>query len=202
VGSSEIAPDAVGSSEIAANAVGSSEIATGAVGEDEIATDAVSAVELQVGAVQTAHLVNGAVTSAKLDPALGRGLIPGGFFRSVANSAAVVPGNLSDMTVTVNLPADRLISVHGHARIDCANVGSYAVQLQHDGTIIGLIHFVTVAAAGQDDMVDGAIVFDSGAGDSSAVLTLDVSSGSSGNVVFLGAASNPRTLTVTDLGPA
>lgn len=158
----------------------------------EIASDAPSFVDLEADDVR--H--NGV--------SLPRGILPAGLFRSTGNDAARAAGVATDATVTVALEAGRTYRVHAHSQFNVGTAGAvYALDLDYDGAIIGRFGRWSAAetpAGSTTCHVDGAVVFTAGVDDAAATLTLENSAGSGGTVTLTAGATNPRTLSVEDIG--
>ena len=132
------------------------------------------------------------------------GVLANGRFTSTSPDSARAAGVDTDMTVTVALVTNRLYGAHLHTQVDYGTVTQpYALELEHDGTIIGrFFRWGSNETGGADDDVfcDAWVFFTVGSDDASATLTASNAAGSGGTIVCDAAAGNPRTLTVFDMG--
>lgn len=126
---------------------------------------------------------------------IGLNLVGDGIQRATANDSARAAGVATDMTRTIAVQGGHWYRASLHSSYTLAT-GSGGIQLDRDGTIIGLLDFDVVG----DHIANSFVEFEATADDSSTTLTVKNHTLSAGNLTLRAGATEPRTFSIVDLG--
>jgi hypothetical protein len=128
-----------------------------------------------------------------------------GYVDRTSNQTTITSeADLSSLTVTVDVPADRRLKVTGSARVRGVDGSADAfLRIKEDGTQIqrAIAHPGGASAENDDTVMIQAVVTPS-AGSTTYKLTLEKVAGGASSLSVIAASDAPAFLLVEDIGPA
>lgn len=110
--------------------------------------------------------------------------------------------NISGLSVTVDIPADRVIRVTGHAQLASAGIGNDAsVNIMESSTALGRVLRFDNATNYTRQVGEGSAILTPSAGSHTYHLRLEVHALATGSIASEASSTNPAFILVEDLGP-